>query len=126
MSSARASNLQIPRKPPLLAGSIDLPEAEYVALLSDLVVSACADGQGGELLFSSRDRERVGAVVLDRVSKRLPDIHLTLARDNTPIQGGVVVRRGRVELNCALEILVRMQAEECSAEVLHVLFSEGA
>jgi len=103
-----------------------LPEEEYSALLARLVVSACADGEGGELLFSARDRDRVGKSVLKKAEKALSGVQLTLAEDCAPIRGGVVVRRGQVELNCALELLVRMQADQCSGEVARTLFREGA
>lgn len=109
-----------------LSALLDMPEADYAALLADLAVSACSDGQGGELLLSPRDRERVGAAVLSRVQTRLPDAGLTLSKDTAPIRGGVIVRRGSLELNCALEILVRMQAEEFAGEVARTLFPEGA
>lgn len=105
---------------------LTMPEADYAALLANLCVSACADGQGGELLLSAKDRVRVGAAVLERAQKHMPGVSLTLSQDTVPIRGGVVVRRGQVELNCALEILVRMQAEQCSGEVARTLFPERA
>ena len=109
-----------------LESLLTLPEAEYAALLARLAVAACADGEGGELLLSARDRARVGEQVLAQANKALPNGGLTLAADCAPIRGGVVIRRARVELNCALEILVRMQADECAGQVAHTLFREGA
>lgn len=109
-----------------LESLIQMPDDDYAMLLSALVVSACADGEGGELLFSAGDRARVGAAVLKRAKDRLPGAALTLSEDTAPIRGGVVVRRGQLELNCALEILVRMQAEQCSGEVARTLFPKGA
>ena len=105
---------------------LSLPEDEYASLLAKLAVSACADGEGGELLFSAGDRARVGKTVLEKAQKALPGVKLTLAEDSAPIRGGVVVRRGQMELNCALEILVRMQADECAGQVARTLFREGA
>ena len=63
-----------------------LPEEEYSALLARLVVSACADGEGGELLFSARDRDRVGKSVLKKAEKALSGVQLTLAEDCAPIR----------------------------------------
>ena len=105
---------------------LKLPEEEYAALLAGLAVSACEDGTGGELLLSEKDRARVGAQVLAQAQKALPGAKLTLAEDCARIRGGVVVRRGAVELNCALETLVRMQAEQCAGQVARTLFREGA
>ncbi len=51
---------------------------------------------------------------------------ITLADDCTPIVGGVVIRRGRIELNCALDVTVRMLSESMAFEVSELLFPEGA
>lgn len=51
---------------------------------------------------------------------------VTLAEDCAPIPGGVVVRRGKIELNCALDVSVRMLAESMAFEVSALLFPEGA
>ncbi|MEG1773612.1 MAG: V-type ATP synthase subunit E family protein, partial [Oscillospiraceae bacterium] len=57
----------------------------------------------------------------DAISGRL----LTLADDTAPIVGGVVVRRGRIEINCALDVIVRMLSEEAAFEVSNALFGKG-
>lgn len=51
---------------------------------------------------------------------------VALAEDCAPIPGGVVVRRGKIELNCALDVSVRMLAESMAFEVSALLFPEGA
>ena len=47
---------------------------------------------------------------------------LSLARETRPIAGGLVLRDGNVEVNCAFETLLRLLREEMAAQVAGVLF----
>lgn len=49
-----------------------------------------------------------------------------LAEDTANILGGVVVRRGKIELNCDIGVTVRILSEEMAAEVSEKLFPKGA
>lgn len=49
---------------------LDLPEEEYVELLSDLCVKAAVTGRE-EVLFSQRDRDKVGKKVVARANEKL-------------------------------------------------------
>lgn len=51
---------------------------------------------------------------------------ISLADDCAPILGGVVIRRGKIELNCAIEVTVRMLSESMAFEVSDLLFPKGA
>lgn len=50
---------------------------------------------------------------------------VTLSEDCVPIPGGVVIRRGKIELNCSLDVSVRMLSESMSFMVSNLLFPEG-
>ncbi len=103
-----------------------LPQDEYVELLAKLAANACADGQPGELLLSARDLAACGESVLKSAKKLAPNTDLTLSSDTAAIRGGLVIRRGKVEINCALEVSIRMLQEEISGEVATCLFGKGA
>lgn len=47
---------------------------------------------------------------------------LTLSRETRPMAGGVILRDGNVEVNCAFETLLRLLREEMTAQVAGVLF----
>ena len=47
---------------------------------------------------------------------------LSLAKETRPIAGGLVLRDGNVEVNCAFETLLRLLREEMAAQVAGVLF----
>ena len=102
-----------------------LPEEEYTALLADLAVAA---GEGTEeLIFNDADRAKVGAKVVslanEKAAKAGKAAKFTLAAQTRPIRGGVLLSDGAVEVNCALETLVRLSRSEVTGEVGKLLFS---
>ena len=133
---------------------VSLPDEEYVALLADLAARAATTGRE-QLIFSQKDRARIGKQVVaaaneklaKAVAPELPDAlaeskagaildkvvsgasallagtgMLTLSEETRPIRGGVILVDGRVETNCSLETLVRLQREELASQVAQVLF----
>lgn len=99
-----------------------LPQEEYVALLSDLAVKAAAKGTE-KLIFSVADRARVGKAVVVAANQKLGDRgQLTLSQETRPMQGGFILSDGAVEVNCTFQTLVRLQRETLSTQVAGVLF----
>ena len=99
-----------------------LPEAEYTALLAKLAAASAPAGQG-QLIFSQKDRTRVGKAVVTAANEALPGGgRLTLSEQTRPIRGGFILSDGDVEVNCAFETLVRLQRGEISGEVAKALF----
>lgn len=99
-----------------------LPEKEYVALLAKLAVTASTTGRE-QLIFSQRDRTRVGKAVVTAVNETLPNGSLTLSEQTRPMRGGFILSDGDVEVNCSFETLVRLQRNEIAGEVASVLFA---
>ena len=102
---------------------LNLPAEEYVALLTNLAASAAQGNE--ELLFSAKDREAYGGQVVAAANQKLGKKgKLTLAAETRPIQGGVILKQGDIEVNCSLETQVRMMKEELALEIAAVLFDE--
>ena len=100
---------------------LNLPEKEYVALLSDLAVKASSTGREA-VIFSQKDRTRYGKAVVTQANERLGDGRLTLSEQTRPIRGGLILSDGDVEVNCTFETLVRLLRGELDREVAKVLF----
>ena len=47
---------------------------------------------------------------------------MTVADETRQIPGGVIVRNGRVEINCAFDTLLGDQREELAADIAKILF----
>ena len=97
-----------------------LPQADYIDLLAAL---AAENGSGDEeLLLSARDREAVGAAVVDAANTRKPGASFHLSGETRDTGGGLVLRRGRVELNCSFTEKLRQLRQEESSAVARLLF----
>ena len=97
-----------------------LPQADYIDLLAAL---AAENGSGDEeLLLSARDREAVGAAVVDAANARKPGASFRLSGETWDTGGGLVLRRGRVELNCSFTEKLRQLRQEESSAVARLLF----
>jgi V/A-type H+-transporting ATPase subunit E len=49
---------------------------------------------------------------------------LSLAKDSLSASGGFILRYGDLEINCTLEIILKMQRPNMESEVARILFNE--
>ena len=102
-----------------------LPAEEYVPLLAKLAAGAAATGRE-EIILNPQDQANLGAKVVEQANALLAaagrTASLTLSRQTRPIRGGVLLSDGTVEVNCALETLVRLSRDQATGEVSQLLF----
>ena len=98
-----------------------LPEEQYIQVLTALVLQTAPAGRE-QLIFSAKDRARVGKAVVTAVNDAVPGAALTLSEQTRPMCGGFILSDGDVEVNCTFETLLRLQREEISAQVAAALF----
>ena len=102
---------------------VSLPKDEYVAFLAAQAAKAAATGTE-ELVFNARDAKELGREVAKAANALLgPKGHLTVSDETREISGGVIVRQGDIEANCAVETLVRLRRGELAAQVAELLFA---
>ncbi len=108
-----------------LSKLLKLPEKEYIELLAGLAVEASETGME-TLLMNAADQKRCGEKVValanELLVKQGKKGAMTLSSQARNIQGGLLVSDGAIEVNCALETLVRLQRSEMTGEVSRVLF----
>ena len=101
-----------------------LPEADYVTTLAALAAAAALGGE--RVIFSPMDRNRVGKKVVVAANNLLEAqgkaAGLTLAEQTRDIPGGLILERGRVEINCAFDSMIAAQRSRLTGEVAKVLF----
>lgn len=97
-----------------------LPQTAYTDLLAAL---AAENGNGDEeLLLSAHDREAVGKAVVAAANIRKPGAAFRLSDETRETGGGLVLRRGRVELNCSFTEKLRQLRQEEASAVAKLLF----
>ncbi|MBE6913875.1 MAG: hypothetical protein E7472_02940 [Ruminococcaceae bacterium] len=105
---------------------VHLPREQYVEFLAAQAAAAAAYGTE-ELLFNDRDAKTVGADAAKAANAILKQkgIHggLTVSEETREIPGGVIVRQGNIEVNCAVDTLVQMSRGELASQVAEILFT---
>lgn len=98
-----------------------LPEDAYIDLLTSLAVNNGAGDE--ELVFSAADAARIGAEVVRRANQRKTGAVFTLSAQTRELEGGLVLKRGDVEVNCAFATQLRLLRQTMAADVAAILFS---
>ena len=101
---------------------VDLPEEQYVAQLAKLAAQASVTGDE-QVVLNARDREKIGPAVVAAANARLSDGKLTLSDEVGAFRGGLLLRRGSIEANCTVELLVELCRGDMAAELAKVLFA---
>ena len=101
---------------------VDLPEEQYVALLAKLAAQASVTGDE-QVVLNARDREKIGPAVVAAANARHSDGKLTLSDEVGAFRGGLLLRRGSIEANCTVELLVELCRGDMAAELAKVLFA---
>ena len=100
---------------------VNLPEEQYVALLARLAAEGSVTGDE-QIVLNARDRKAVGEKVCAAANEKLKDGRLTLAPDCGDFKGGLILRRGNIEVNCTAELLVELCRGDIASELAQVLF----
>ena len=100
---------------------VSLPGDKYVELLAKLATQASVSGDE-ELVLNERDRAGIGEAVVKAANEKLGGGKLTLAGETGDFKGGLILRRGSIEANCTVELLVELCRGEMSAQLAKVLF----
>ena len=101
----------------------ELPKPEYIAFLASLAAKGTVYGTE-ELIFNARDAKEVGREVAKAANAALGEKgHLTVSEETREIPGGVIIKQGDIETNCAIDMLVQLQRSELASQVAEVLFA---
>ena len=102
-----------------------LPAEQYVQLLAKLAAQASVTGDE-EILLNAKDRAAVGGQVVAAANALLTAAgkkgKLSLAGTTGDFEGGLILRRGSIEANCTIELLVELCRGDMSAQLADVLF----
>ena len=100
-----------------------LPQEEYISFLASQAAKAAITGEE-ELIFCAKDAKAVGEKVCAAANKLLgPKGHLRVSRLTREISGGVIVKQGDIETNCAIDMLVTLRRGDLASQVAEILFS---
>ena len=98
-----------------------LPRDEYAGVLAR--IAAASGGGDEEIILSARDAKEIGETVVRRANELKPGASFRLSAETRELEGGLVLKKGAVELNCAFATQLRLLRQTMAAEVAAILFS---
>lgn len=105
----------------------DLPDATYRDLLAAMILATAWQGDA-DLVVSARDRERLGSGFPAEIDVLRHQGNLAgstrYAPDSLPVHGGFVMRRGEMEINGTLSVVVAGIRPKLERRVAEILFGE--
>lgn len=102
-----------------------LPEDEYLPLMSDLMKKAVETGD--EEIIIGKNEKRINENFIKKVNRELGagfKGNLRLSNKRADIDGGFILARGRVRINASSEVLIGRLRESMQIELAEELFSE--
>lgn len=104
---------------------VALPREEYIEFLASQAAAASSNGME-ELVFSERD-QAVGEAAAKRANAILKEkgieAHLSVSAETADIPGGLILRHGDIEVNCAADTLVQLYRNRLAGQVAGILFN---
>ena len=101
---------------------VNLPAEQYTAFLAKLAAKASVTGDE-EIVLNAKDASAVGSAVVDGANALLGNGKLSLSKKTGSFAGGLILRRGSIEANCTVELLVELCRSEMSAQIAKLLFA---
>lgn len=99
----------------------ELPREEYIAVLAAMAASA---GTGDEeIVLSAADAAEIGTQVAEKANAAKSGAAFTLSAETRELEGGLVLKRGSVEVNCAFATQLRLLRQTMAVDVAAILFS---
>ncbi|HPD47397.1 MAG TPA: V-type ATP synthase subunit E [Anaerohalosphaeraceae bacterium] len=102
-----------------------MPDEEYQKLMTALMMKAAETGD--EEVVIGKNESRITEKLIKEVNRQLGPGYrgnLHLARDRADISGGFILRRGQVQINASIEVLIQRAREELEMELTNELFGE--
>ena len=96
-----------------------LPREEYISVLAAL---AAASGVGDEEIILSAADHDLGEAVVAKANE-IRGGSFTLSAETRELEGGLILKRGDVEVNCAFATQLRLLRQTMAADVAAILFS---
>ena len=98
-----------------------LPAEDYLAFLTKLAVNSAVTGDE-QIVLSAADKEKFGDALVKAVNSAVEGGKLSLAEEAGDFEGGLIMRRGSVETNNTLGLLIDLCRSDMSAQLAKVLF----
>ena len=101
---------------------LTLPKEEYLNFLTGLIKRSAVTGTE-EIVLNEADARDLGKELVKAATAEVDGAKFRLSKKTGDFAGGLILKRGNIEANCTVELLIDLCRAELSADVAKVLFS---
>ncbi len=101
---------------------LTLPREEYLNFLTGLIRRSAVTGTE-EIVLNAEDTRDLGKDLVRAANAEVDGAKFRLSKKTGDFAGGLILKRGNIEANCTVELLIDLCRAELSADVAKVLFS---
>ena len=104
---------------------LTLPDDQYRNLITKLLLEAVETGD--EEVIVDKNEYRIDQQFIDQINQRLSSsekANLRLSQDRADIEGGFILKRGKIKTNVSFDVLLAHARKELEIELAKELFSE--
>lgn len=101
---------------------LTLPKEEYLNFLTGLIKRSAVTGTE-EIVLNDADARDLGKELVKAANAEVDGAKFKLSKKTGDFAGGLILKRGNIEANCTVELLIDLCRAELSADVAKVLFS---
>lgn len=105
---------------------LQLPDDTYFQMVLRWIGASAEMGRSGELFFNQKDSERLPADFLEKLHHQPGCENLSLSKENRPLDGGVLLVYGDIEVNLEIASQLEARREELEDQINRVLFAVGS
>jgi len=103
----------------------ELSDKEYEGFITSLMINAVQSGD--EQVVVGAGEKRIGHGLIKQINRKLSPGYkgnLQLAQDRADIDGGFILRRGKIQVNASIEVLLAEARDKFEMELAEELFAE--
>ncbi len=123
VAELEARKLRLGAKQDMINKSFEMAKNAILAMddekYQQFLFDRLKDYDEGEVLLNSKDKERIGTSLADKLSST----NLKVSDDTADIDGGFILRNGLVSINGSLETILDSERKEITAQIAETLFS---
>lgn len=104
---------------------VNRPKKEYQTIIRNLILKSCEVGDE-EVIIVKKDRDKLDTKFLSKINKEIKKAGkkgtLQFSNEGGNFSGGVILRKGNVEMNATFETLLEGTRDELEMELAKILF----
>jgi len=98
----------------------EMSDEEYKPLMASLITKAVETGD--EEIVIGRDENRIDHDMVNQINSKLDNGNLKISDVRADIDGGFILRRGNIQVNVCLDVLLNQLKEELEIDFVKELF----